>query len=184
MSFKFSRLIIPDIIMIEAQAFMDDRGFFTEVFKQSVFSANGIGTSFTQDNYSHSIKGVLRGLHYQLNPRPQTKLVWVTSGEIFDVAVDIRKGSPTYGKWLGEVLSTKNHRMLYIPVGFAHGFFVLSNGADVVYKVSEEYAPEYDRGIIWNDREIRIKWPLENPLLSKKDASLPSLRDAENNFVY
>ncbi len=183
MPFKFTRLEIPEVILIEAQAFGDERGFFMETFKESVFVANGID-SFVQDNYSRSLKGVLRGLHFQSNPKPQAKLVWVIRGKIFDVAVDIRKGSPTYCKWVGEILSESNHKMLYVPVGFAHGFCVLSREADVVYKVSEEYAPEYDRGIIWNDPEIGIRWPVEKPLLSKKDASLPRLKEVENNFVY
>ena len=184
MPFRFCRLKIPDVVLVEGQAFGDERGFFMESFKESLFVANGIDANFVQDNYSHSIKGVLRGLHYQLNPKPQGKLVLVIRGEIFDVAVDIRKGSPTYGKWVGEILSEKNHNMLYVPVGFAHGFCVLSSEADVLYKVSEEYAPEYDRGIIWNDPEIGIKWPIEKPILSLKDSTQPALKEADNNFFY
>ncbi len=184
MSFKFSRLEIPDVILVEARSLGDERGFFMETFKESAFVANGIDSRFVQDNYSHSIKGVLRGLHYQLNPKAQVKLVNVLKGEIFDVAVDIRKGSPTYGKWVGDVLSEHNHRMLYVPVGFAHGFCVLSDEADVLYKASEEYTPEYERGIVWNDPEIAIKWPADKPLVLKKDSSLPTIRAAENNFTY
>lgn len=184
MPFKFTKLEIPDVIVVEAQTFNDERGFFMEVFTESVFAANGIKARFVQDNYSHSIKGFLRGLHYQMNPKAQAKLVGVIRGKIFDVAVDICKDSPTYGKWVGEILSEDNHRMLYVPVGFAHGFCVLSSEADVVYKVSEEYAPDYERGIVWNDPDIGIRWPLEQPLLSKKDASLPRLSKAENNFMY
>ncbi len=184
MPFKFSRLQIPDVILIEAQTFGDERGFFMETFKESDFAANGINSRFVQDNYSHSVKGVLRGLHYQKNPKPQAKLVGAIRGKIFDVAVDIRKGSPTYGKWVSEVLSEDNHRMLYVPVGFAHGFCVLSDEADIVYKVTEEFAPECDRGIIWNDPELGISWPVERPVVSKKDAQQPTLKDADNNFVY
>ncbi len=184
MQFKFRSLKIPDVIMVEAQTFRDDRGFFMETYKESVFFENGVNLRFVQDNLSHSIKGVLRALHYQLKPKAQAKLVSVIRGEIFDVAVDIRKGSPTYGKWVGEILSGENHRMLYVPIGFAHGFCVLSSEADVLYKVSEEYTPTHERGIIWNDPEIAVKWPVQNPLLAKRDASLPTLREADNNFIY
>lgn len=183
MPFKFKRLEIPEVILVEAQAFPDERGIFVESFKESVFSANGIKTSFVQDNLSHSIKGVLRGLHYQKNPKAQAKLVMVTSGEIFDVAVDIRKGSPTYGKWVGQILSSQNHKLLYIPEGFAHGFLVNSDTADVLYKVSSEYSPEHERGIIWNDPELSIKWPRDNPIVIPKDLQLPALKNADNNFV-
>ncbi|MFQ5941178.1 MAG: dTDP-4-dehydrorhamnose 3,5-epimerase [Nitrososphaerales archaeon] len=184
MPFKFSRLEIPDVILVEAQVFGDGRGFFMEAFKESVFVANGIDSRFVQDNYSHSVKGVLRGLHYQMNPKPQAKLVGVIRGKIFDVAVDIRKGSPGYGKWVGEILSEDNHRVLYVPVGFAHGFCVFSDVADVIYKVTEEFAPEYDRGIIWNDPELGISWPVERPLISQKDSKQPTFKEADNNFVY
>jgi len=184
MPFRFQRLKIPEVLLIEAQTFEDQRGFFLETYKRSVFTAHGISNPFVQDNYSYSVKGVLRGLHYQKHPKAQGKLVEVIQGEIFDVAVDLRRGSPTYGRWIGVMLSDKNHQMLYVPVGFAHGFCVLSDEADVVYKVTAEYAPEFERGIIWNDPEIGIQWPIENPLLSAKDARLPFLRDADNNFVY
>jgi len=184
MTFSFKKLEIPDIILIEALAFSDNRGFFMEGFKESVFGDNGIKTRFVQDNISHSVKGVLRGLHYQKKPKAQTKLVMVMSGEIFDVAVDIRKNSPTYGKWIGQILSDKNHLMLYVPEGFAHGFCVTSDTADVLYKVSSEYSPEHERGIIWNDPQIDIKWPIDNPLIIKKDQELPALKDADINFVY
>jgi len=173
MSFTFTRLTLPDIILIEPQAFLDERGFFMESYKHSEFSAFGIKERFVQDNHSRSTKGVLRGLHYQKSPKAQGKLVRVVVGEIFDVAVDIRLGSPTYGKWVGEVLSADNKRMLYIPPGFAHGFCVLSEGAEVLYKTTEEYSPEHDAGIIWNDPEIGIQWPIEHPILSEKDARLP-----------
>ncbi|MDE1844367.1 MAG: dTDP-4-dehydrorhamnose 3,5-epimerase [Thaumarchaeota archaeon] len=184
MPFQFKRLEIPEIILVDAQAFSDERGFFMESFKESVFSANGINTKFVQDNYSHSIKGVLRGLHYQKDPKAQAKLVIVARGEIFDVAVDIRKNSPTYGRWVGEILSDKNHQLLYIPEGFAHGFCVLSDTADVLYKINSEYSPEHERGILWNDQDISIKWPTEKPVMIKKDLELPTLKNADNNFVY
>jgi len=175
---------IPAVILVEAQFFPDERGFFMESFKKSIFEANGINTVFVQDNYSRSIKGVLRGLHYQKDPKAQAKLVMPVRGEIFDVAVDIRKGSPTYGKWIGETLSDKNHRLLYVPEGFAHGFLAMSNEADVLYKVNSEYSAESDRGILWNDPEVGVKWPIDKPILSKKDMEQPLLKNADNNFAY
>jgi dTDP-4-dehydrorhamnose 3,5-epimerase len=184
MPFTFKRLDISEVILVEAKAFPDDRGFFLESFKESAFGNNGIGTKFVQDNFSHSFKGVLRGLHYQKNPKAQVKLVIALRGEIFDVAVDIRKNSPTYGKWVGEILSEGNHKMLYIPEGFAHGFCVLSGEADVLYKVNQEYSPEDEKGIIWNDPEINITWPIDKPILNEKDLQLPLLKNADNNFVY
>jgi dTDP-4-dehydrorhamnose 3,5-epimerase len=167
MPFTFTHLAIPDVILIEPAIFRDERGFFMESYKYSDFVAFGIKEHFVQDNHSRSVKGVLRGLHYQKHPKAQGKLVRVVVGEVFDVGVDIRLGSPTYGKWVGEVLSAENKRMLYIPPGFAHGFCVLSDVADVLYKTTEEYAPEYDAGIIWNDPEIGIQWPIEHPILSE-----------------
>lgn len=184
MPFQFKKSEIPEVILIEPQAFPDERGFFMESFKESIFVDNGINTKFVQDNYSHSVKGVLRGLHYQKDPKAQAKLVMVTRGEIFDVAVDIRKGSPTYGKWVGEILSDKNHRLLYIPEGFAHGFCVLSDHADVLYKVNSEYSLEHERGILWNDTDLAIKWSTNKPVMIKKDLELPTLKNADNNFVY
>jgi dTDP-4-dehydrorhamnose 3,5-epimerase len=183
MPFSFKKLDMPEVILVQAQSFSDDRGYFLESFKESVFVNNGINTKFVQDNFSHSIKGVLRGLHYQINPKAQAKLVTALRGEIFDVAVDIRQGSPTYGKWVGEILSEKNHNSLYIPEGFAHGFCTLSE-ADIFYKVTQEYSPEHEKGISWNDPEIDIAWPIENPILIKKDRSLPTLKNADNNFTY
>ena len=184
MPFNFKRLKIPDVILVEPQVFPDERGFFTETFKESIFKENGINTKFVQDNYSHSIKGTLRGLHYQKNPKAQAKLVIAIRGEIFDVAVDIRKGSPTYGKWVGEILSEKNHKLLYVPQGFAHGFCVLSEEADVTYKVNNEYSPETDRGLLWNDPKVGVKWPIEKPITSKKDEQQPLLENIDNNFQY
>ena len=184
MVFVFKRLDISEVMLIEAQAFSDERGFFMESFKESTFASNGIKTKFVQDNFSRSTRGVLRGLHYQKNPQSQAKLVMALQGEIFDVAVDIRKGSPTYGKWVGEILSDKNHKLLYIPEGFAHGFCVLSDSANVLYKINTEYSPEHERGILWNDTDLAIKWPINKPVMIKKDLDLPTLKNTDNNFVY
>jgi dTDP-4-dehydrorhamnose 3,5-epimerase len=184
MAFKFQELEIPDVILVEAQAFTDERGLFMESYKRSIFSANGIEDNFVQDNYSHSLRGVLRGLHYQKHPKAQAKLVTVLTGEIFDVAVDIRRGSPTYGRWVGKFLAGKDCRLLYIPVGFAHGFCVLSEQADVLYKVTAEYTPELDRGVIWNDGDLAIRWPIENPMVSHKDTKLPPLKSLGSDFLY
>jgi len=178
MPFDFERLVIPEVVRVKPKVFADQRGFFMETYKYSDFAAFGIKEQFVQDNHSRSTKGVLRGLHYQKNPKAQGKLVRVVVGEVFDVAVDIRKGSTTYGKWVGERLSAENKRMLYIPTGFAHGFCVLSDVAEVLYKTTEEYSPVHDAGIRWNDPEIGIHWPIEEPILSAKDAALPPLRKA------
>ncbi len=182
MPFSFSNLEIPEVKLVTANFYLDKRGYFFESFKESEFTLNGIKTRFVQDNFSHSIKGVLRGLHYQKNPKAQAKLVTALRGEIFDVAVDIRKNSPTYGKWVGEILSEINHNSLYIPEGFAHGFCVLSECADVLYKVTQEYSPKDERGIIWNDPEIDINWPIDKPILQEKDSALPVLKNADNDF--
>lgn len=184
MTFTFKRLQIPDIILVEPKLFPDNRGFFLENFKESDFSANGIIKKFVQDNVSRSSYGVIRGLHYQNSVKAQAKLVTVIRGKIFDVAVDIRKNSSTYGKWIGEILSDNNHRSLYIPEGFAHGFCVLSEEADLFYKVSNEYSKEHEQGIIWNDPSINIRWPIEKPLISNRDKELPSLENSNNDFVY
>jgi dTDP-4-dehydrorhamnose 3,5-epimerase len=184
LAFEFQRLDIPDVVLIRPQAFDDQRGLFVECYKRSVFSSHGIHDTFVQDNYSRSLRGVLRGLHYQKHPKAQAKLVTVLEGEIFDVAVDIRRGSSSHGRWVGEVLSAGDPCLLYIPAGFAHGFCVLSDVADVLYKVTAEYAPELDRGVLWNDPEIGIRWPIDNPTVSPKDAKLPPLRLADNDFRY
>jgi dTDP-4-dehydrorhamnose 3,5-epimerase len=184
MGFIFKKLRIPEVILIETQSFSDDRGFFLENFKMSSFVSNGINTKFVQDNFSHSVKGVLRGLHYQKNLKAQAKLVSTLRGEIFDVAVDIRKNSPTFGQWVSEILSDRNHKSLYIPEGFAHGFCVLSEEADVFYKANNEYSPENERGIIWNDSQINIMWPIDMPILHKKDSTLPLLKNADIDFIY
>jgi dTDP-4-dehydrorhamnose 3,5-epimerase len=184
MPFKFSRLEIPEIILIEAKQFPDERGYFAETYKRSDFMAAGVPELFIQDNFSSSKRGAIRGLHYQKEPMAQGKLVMVCYGEIYDVAVDIRHGSPTFGHWVGEKLTTINGMMLYIPPGFAHGFSVLSAEAVVSYKVTKEYAAALDRGIVWNDPDIDIPWHVEAPLLSPKDAALPRLREADCNFTY
>ncbi len=170
---KVTPLAIPEVLLIEPKVFGDERGFFFESFNQKVFNeATGLDINFVQDNHSKSAQNVLRGLHYQLSPRAQGKLVRVIAGEIFDVAVDIRKGSPTFGKWVAEVLSVGNKRQMWIPPGLAHGFLVLSESAEVLYKATDYYAPEYERCILWNDPDLAIAWPLEgDPVLSVKDSS-------------
>ena len=179
---KFTSLSVPDVVLIEPKVFGDSRGFFLESFKQDLFNeATGTNYEFIQDNHSRSSKGVLRGLHYQLPPYAQGKLVRVITGAVFDVAVDIRRGSPTFGKWVGAELTAENHKQLWIPPGFAHGFVVLSDTADFVYKTTAYYAPQTDRGVLWNDAEIGIDWPqLDIPFsLSDKDQKQPVLAAAE-----
>jgi dTDP-4-dehydrorhamnose 3,5-epimerase len=184
MPFEFTTLEIPGLLLIQPKIFGDDRGFFFETYKYSEFSAAGITAHLVQDNYSKSTRGVLRGLHYQVMPKAQGKLVMCMKGGIYDVAVDIRKGSPQYGKWAGVELTDQNRRMLYVPPGFAHGFQVISDTAEVMYKCTDEYSPSDDRGIIWNDPDINIAWPLKDPVLSGKDKLHPLLRDADNNFLW
>ena len=183
MPFKFSRLEIPDVILVELLPFRDTRGVFMELYKYSDFAQAGIKEYFLQDNYSRSAKNVLRGLHYQKHPRAQGKLVRCLKGSIFDVTVDMRNGSPTYSRWVGVELSENNNLMLYIPPAFAHGFVVLSDFAEALYKCTEEYYSEYERGIIWNDPAISIKWPVHNPILSEKDKGLPMLRNVGKNLI-
>lgn len=184
MPLAFKKLKIPEVILIEPEIFKDERGFFMETYKYSEFANFGIKEQFLQDNHSLSKKGVLRGLHFQNPPKAQAKIVRCVKGEIFDAAVDIRKGSPSYGKWVGEILSEENKKELYIPTGFAHGFCVLSDKADVIYKCSEEYSKEYEEGIIWNDPIIAISWPIKNPILSEKDLKNKLLKDTINRFTY
>lgn len=184
MVFTFKKLKISDIIVIEPKLFPDERGFFFENFKESDFISEGINAKFVQENFSHSIKNVVRGLHFQKNPMAQAKLITVSNGKIFDVAVDIRKDSPTFGKWVGEILSRENHKSLYLPEGFAHGFCTLSEEADVIYKISNEYSPKDERGIIWNDPTINISWPIEEPIISEKDSKLPTLENSDHYFTY
>lgn len=171
---------IPDVLLIEPKVFGDDRGFFFESFNRRAFhEATGLNVDFVQDNHSKSARNVLRGLHYQL-AQPQGKLVRVTQGEVFDVAVDIRKGSPTYGQWVGEILSAENKKQLWIPAGLAHGFVVLSETAEFLYKTTDYYAPQHERCIAWNDPDLAIAWPIEGqPLLSPKDAAGAAFREAE-----
>lgn len=168
---KAAKLGIPEVVLFEPEVFGDERGFFYESFNCRVFEqATGLKRNFVQDNHSRSAKYVLRGLHYQIQ-RPQGKLVRVTLGEVFDVAVDIRKGSPTFGKWVGETLSAENKRMMWVPEGFAHGFLVISDTAEFLYKTTDYWYPEYERSIMWNDPELAIKWPIDGePIFAKKDA--------------
>jgi dTDP-4-dehydrorhamnose 3,5-epimerase len=175
---------IQGLFVIEPKVFADARGYFFESYNQSKLSEAGIDCKFVQDNESKSGYGVVRGLHYQLNPKSQTKLLRVLEGSIFDVAVDVRNGSPTNGQWFGLEISADNKKQLFIPKGFAHGFSVLSKTATVFYKCNEFYAPEYDAGIIYNDPELNIDWriPVDKAILSEKDGKLPLFRDAENNF--
>jgi len=177
--FTFEPMEIPDVVLVRPRVFEDERGFFLESYKRSDFVAAGINEEFVQSNHSFSAKGVIRGLHYQKNPAAQSKLVRAIAGVIFDVAVDIRKGSPTFGKWVGVELSAENKKMLYIPVGFAHGFAVLSDTAEVMYKTTNEYCPEADAGIAWDDPAIGIDWCLAEPVLSGKDMANPLLEEAE-----
>lgn len=184
MGFRFEPLAIQDVVLIETEAVDDERGFFSERFKRSAFEAHGMPGVFVQENHSYSGPRVLRGLHYQNPPKATGKLVGVIRGEIFDVAVDIRRGSPTYGRAVTEILSATNRRMLWVPRGFAHGFCVTGEEADVIYNVDEEFAPELDAGILWNDPSIGIDWPIQDPVLSPKDARLPPLSEADNRFTY
>lgn len=167
---------IPDVLLIEPDVHGDPRGFFMESYHQKKFAAQGLDPVFVQDNHSRSEKGVLRGLHYQLK-KPQGKLVRVVTGEVFDVAVDIRKGSPTFGQWVGEVLSAENHKLLYVPPGFAHGFCVLSESADFLYKCTDFYDPSDEQGIIWNDPQINVTWPGDLFELSGKDKLYKTLAE-------
>ena len=173
---------IPDVLFLEPRVFGDERGFFMETYRQSLFAEMGINEPFVQDNHSASEQGVLRGLHYQIN-QPQGKLVRVIRGEVYDVAVDLRKSSPTFGQHVGAILSEHNKRLFWVPPGFAHGFYVISEHADFVYKCTQYYAPEHERAIIWNDRDINIDWPLVNgtdPKVSEKDLQAPTFAQAES----
>lgn len=178
MPFEFERQKIEEVILVKPKVFGDSRGFFMESYKKSDFFANGIEIEFNQDNHSKSTKGVLRGLHYQANPYGQAKLVRCSKGRIYDVAVDIRPDSKTFGQYVKVELSEENKHMLYIPVGFAHGFVALTDEVEILYKASGEYAPQADRGIIWNDKDINIDWEIDfEPLLSEKDKKQPSLSE-------
>jgi len=180
---RVSETTIADLLIIEPKVYGDDRGFFFESFNQKVWEEKtGLQTVFVQDNHSRSVKNVLRGLHYQVQ-HPQGKLVHVTSGEVFDVAVDIRKNSSTFGRWLGVILSAENKRQLWVPEGFAHGFLVLSEVAEFMYKTTDYWYPEYERSIIWNDPDLGIEWPIVGePILASKDAEAMSFRKSTNTL--
>ncbi|GIO92508.1 dTDP-4-dehydrorhamnose 3,5-epimerase [Paenibacillus lactis] len=180
---NLSPLKLSGAYILEPVVHGDHRGFFMESFNERLFKEHGIHYNFIQDNQSLSSEpGVLRGLHYQLNPKAQTKLIRVLTGAIYDVVVDIRRSSPTFGQWVGVILSEHNKRQLLVPKGFAHGFCTLVPNTQVLYKVDEYYSPEHDRGILWNDPALEIDWPTSNPILSDKDQRHPLLKDAEMNF--
>ena len=178
---KFIKTKIPDVIIVEPRVFEDHRGFFMETWETRKFAGVGINADFVQDNHSKSVKGTLRGLHYQIK-QPQGKLVQVIAGEVFDVAVDIRKNSPTFGKWVGILLTSDNKRQVWVPPGFAHGFYVLTETAEFTYKCTDFYAPEHERTILWNDKDLAINWPVKPGLpliLSEKDKAGISFKKAE-----
>lgn len=179
---KFSSFSVPGLILIEPQIFSDDRGFFMETYNKKEFADNGINVDFVQDNHSRSVGGVLRGIHFQKPPFAQAKLVRVTRGEVLDVAVDIRPNSPTFGKWESAHLTAENQKMFYLPIGFAHGFFTLSETADFQYKCSNFYNKESEGGIIWNDPDIDVAWSATNPLLAEKDKIWPKLKEIESEL--
>jgi len=178
---KIIDTVIPEVKIFEPNVFGDERGFFFESFNQKAFAkATGLSPTFVQDNHSKSARGVLRGLHYQIPPKAQGKLTRVIQGKIFDVAVDIRKSSPTFGRWVGEILTDENKKQIWIPGGFAHGFLTLSKTAEVLYKTTDYYAPKLERCIRWDDPDIGIEWPIDaKPQISDKDARAPGLKDAE-----
>lgn len=178
---KFINTKLTGVVMVEPAVFEDPRGYFLETYHAGKYAEGGIAGPFVQDNFSHSVRGTLRGLHYQLT-HAQGKLVMALEGRIFDVAVDIRKGSPTFGQWVGVELSGENKRQLHVPPGFAHGFCVLSETADVLYKCTDVYSPQDERGIIWNDPTLGIQWPVADPLLSRKDGAYKRLMDMMNEL--
>ena len=180
---NFTPTAIKDVILIEPKVFGDNRGFFLETYRRDLFREHGIDVEFVQWNHSMSVKNTLRGLHYQ-GTKPQGKLVRVIQGEVYDVAVDIRFGSPTFGKWIAEILSASNKKLLFVPAGFAHGFCVLSETAEFVYACTDYYHPQGERGIIWNDPDLGIPWPVAKPILSEKDSRNPRLEEIGRDFVY
>jgi len=182
MPLRVGRTSLPEVLLVEPDVFKDDRGFFMETFHQRDYAIGGIDRVFVQDNYSRSKRAILRGLHYQLK-HAQAKLVYVIRGEIFDVVVDIRQGSPSFGRWAGALLSDENNRQIFVPEGFAHGFCVLSETADVMYKCTDFYVPEDEYGIYWADSIIGIEWPIENPILSNKDSQNPRLNDVPKDSL-
>ena len=178
---KFTATTIPDVIIIEPQVFGDQRGFFMETWRQDKFKEAGIPSEFIQDNHSSSSQGILRGLHYQIQ-QAQGKLVRVIKGEVYDVAVDMRLSSPSFGQWVGETLTAENKKMLWVPPGFAHGFYVTSPQAEFVYKCTDYYAPEHERSLLWNDKDLNINWPIlqgTEPKLSEKDTKGIKFKEAE-----
>ena len=182
MAIRSTETSIPGVLIIEPQVFHDDRGFFLETFHSNKYVEGGIDRAFVQDNHSHSQFGTLRGLHYQLG-HAQGKLIYVVRGEIFDVAVDIRKGSPFFGKWVGVTLSAENKHLLYVPEGFAHGFCVVSETADVIYKCTDVYSPKDEGGVFWADPEVGINWPVETPILSEKDSRYSKLSEIPEELL-
>jgi len=178
MAHRLEKLSLPGMLLIKSDVFKDERGFFIETYKDSAFEALGL-PRFVQDNFSYSKKGVLRGLHYQLAPKAQGKLVRCLEGRIWDVALDIREESPTYGQWQGIELSGEDGQAVYVPEGFAHGFVVVSETARVLYKTTAEYAPELERGIVWNDSDLKIAWPVLEPILAPRDAAFPKFKEIE-----
>ena len=179
---QFKELKLDGLVLITPKIFEDERGFFLESYNQKVFAENNIKVNFVQDNHSFSYKGVLRGLHFQTEPHAQDKLIRVITGKVWDVAVDIRKDSKTFSQWEAVELSAENKKILFIPKGFAHGFLTLSDTADFLYKVSNFYSARHDRGIIWDDPDIGINWPIQKPILSEKDQKYPKLKALKNCF--
>jgi dTDP-4-dehydrorhamnose 3,5-epimerase len=179
---KFTKTTFPDVLLVEPDVFKDTRGFFMETYNQREYTKAGIDQVFVQDNYSHSKHGILRGLHYQLK-NAQGKLVFVITGEIFDIVVDIRIGSPSFGQWFGTHLSAENRRQIFVPGGYAHGFIVLSESVDVIYKCTDFYTPGDEYGIFWADPTIGIDWPVKNPILSDKDSKNPKLREIPEELL-
>ena len=182
MPFAFERLAIPDVVVVRPERRGDVRGFFAETYRASAFDEAGIRGPFVQDNLARSGARVLRGLHYQLPPHAQGKLMQVVRGAVFDVAVDLRRSSPTFGRWVGWELSADTGEIVWVPPGFAHGYAVLGDGADLAYKVTAEYRPELDRGVRWDDPGIGVAWPFADPVLSPRDLALPLLSEIENPF--
>ncbi|MFA6583179.1 MAG: dTDP-4-dehydrorhamnose 3,5-epimerase [Elusimicrobiaceae bacterium] len=183
MPFEFKKLALPEVLLIAPKVFGDSRGAFMELYKASDFKP-WIPETFVQINFSRSAKGVLRGLHFQKNPKAQGKLVKCMKGKILDVAVDIRKGSPNFGKWVGEILDDENNNMLYVPPGFGHGFCVYSDFAEVMYQVTEEFSAAHDRGFKFSDPTVGVEWNLEKPTISEKDRNSPLLADCDNDFTF
>jgi len=182
MSFTFERLEIPEVVLVRPTRLGDPRGFFAETYRESVFAGAGILGPFVQDNLARSGPRVLRGLHFQTPPRPQGKLIQVVRGAVFDVAVDLRRGSPTYARWVARELSDSDGSLMWVPPGFAHGYVVLSDGADITYKITAEYDPKLDRGVRWDDPAVGVAWPVRDPILSVRDRKLPLLADLETPF--